>query len=104
MRASAWMTGPIAHVPSPLGDNTGPLWRRTYSIAPSNQDCFALVEMLSTLGMDRLIVGHTPQESGINSACDGKVWRIDTKMWDLFPGPVQVLELFDGSVHVLEEQ
>ena len=41
-------------------------------------DCNALQEALGMLpGAKRMVVGHTIQEAGINSACDDRVFRID---------------------------
>ena len=41
-------------------------------------DCGALAEALRMLpGAQRMVVGHTIQDAGINSACDGRVVRID---------------------------
>ena len=33
-----------------------------------------------------MIVGHTPQEAGINSAAGGKLWRTDTGMTAMIGG------------------
>jgi hypothetical protein len=42
----------------------------------------------------RLVVGHTPQISGANCECDGKVWRMDVGMsYGVLNRPVQVLEI-----------
>ena len=41
-------------------------------------NCAALEETLSLLpGAQRMVVGHTIQEAGINSACNDRVFRID---------------------------
>ena len=52
----------------------------------------------------RLVIGHTVQEQGINSACDGRVWRIDVGMSKYYDGQVQVLELRGDVVKVLKER
>ena len=58
-------------------------------------------ESSKTAGVKRLVVGHTVQEQGINSACDGSVWRIDVGMARHFGGPIQVLEISKNAVFVL---
>lgn len=32
------------------------------------------------VGAARMVVGHTPQMSGCNCECEGKIWRIDVGM------------------------
>jgi hypothetical protein len=48
-----------------------------------------------------MVMGHTVQDSGINSACGEKAWRIDVGMSYVFGGPPQVLEIKGDSVKVL---
>jgi hypothetical protein len=49
-------------------------------------------------------VGHTPQLGGITSACDGRVFCIDTGMSRFYlAGPVEVLEIEGDSLRVLHE-
>ena len=43
------------------------------------------------------------QEQGVNSACDGKVWRVDVGMSSHYGGLVEVLEILDGKPAVLKE-
>jgi hypothetical protein len=48
-----------------------------------NNECpFGLDEILKLFHVNDIIVGHTPQfisgNAGINSICDGKIWRVDT--------------------------
>ena len=40
-----------------------------------------------------MVVGHTVQEKGITSACDGKLWRIDVGLAKGYGGPIEVLEV-----------
>ena len=35
---------------------------------------------LRALGASAIVVGHTPQMGGLNSECDGRVWRVDAGM------------------------
>jgi hypothetical protein len=41
----------------------------------------------------RMIVGHTPQDRGINAACSGRVWRIDTGMSAVYGGVPEAIEI-----------
>jgi hypothetical protein len=81
--------------PAALTSEDSPVWTRAYGMA--KVDCAQLDEALAKLGAKRMVVGHTPQESGINSMCDGKLWRIDVGMSSAYGGPIQVLELADEA-------
>jgi hypothetical protein len=35
---------------------------------------------LESLNARAMVVGHTPQMSGVNCECDGRVWRVDAGM------------------------
>jgi hypothetical protein len=52
---------------------------------------------LSALGAKRMVVGHTVQDHGITSVCDGKLWRIDVGLGKRYGGPIEVLELMPGA-------
>ena len=58
----------------------GPVWMRDYSQPankePGNKAASMIDDVLRELDVDRLVVGHTNQH-GVNSALEGKVWRID---------------------------
>ncbi|MEM9489699.1 MAG: metallophosphoesterase [Myxococcota bacterium] len=80
---------------------TSPVWSREYSAeAPA---CDTLEKTLAMLGAARMVVGHTVQRSGINAACDRRVWRIDVGMAAHYGGSVQVLEIRGSTVRVLRE-
>ncbi len=81
--------------PAALTSEDSPVWTRAYGMA--KVDCAQLDDALAKLGAKRMVVGHTPQESGINSMCDGKLWRIDVGMSSAYGGPIQVLELADEA-------
>eukprot|EP00037_Helgoeca_nana_P035406 m.885 g.885 ORF g.885 m.885 type:complete len:400 (+) comp502_c0_seq1:299-1498(+) len=79
-----------------------PLWCRSFSKPKSGSVCCETLQAtLSALGVDRMVVGHTPQTKGITSECGGGVWRIDTGMSAAFVNwtarEVQVLEIVRGS-------
>lgn len=78
----AWMQSAGEREPPAIATHqNGPLWSRVYSDGtPSSSECEALSRLLDSLGAKRLVMGHTIQEQGINSVCDGKAWRIDVGM------------------------
>ena len=51
---------------------------------------FVTAKTLRLTGAKRMIVGHTPQRAGINSAADGQVWRVDTGMTAMIGGRPEV--------------
>lgn len=83
--------------PNFLDDENGPLWSRKYSKDVSKKDCKSLKKSLSILGIKRMIVAHTVQKNGINSACGGKVWRIDTGISSHYDGKLEALEIIDDK-------
>ena len=102
----AWLLGEQPYPPPQLlPDHHSPLWNRAYSspsdVEPSPRHCRELNEELALLGVERCVVGHTPQRR-INSACGGAVWRCDTGMsaW-VMDGVHEALEICDGHVKVL---
>ena len=95
---ACWLAG-AGPLPTAIDAADGPLWSRHYSAPPER--CELLAQALDTLGAARMVVGHTPQEQGITSACDGKVWRIDVGMAAHYGGPTQVLEIRGAEVRAL---
>ncbi|GMH61156.1 hypothetical protein TrST_g393 [Triparma strigata] len=85
-------------------EKASPVWMRDYSSpadsAPGNKSADALVaRALEMIGKDaaRMVVGHTPQRK-INSACKGKVWRIDVGMSEGVMNNVpEMLEIVHGE-------
>ncbi len=59
----------------------------------------------SISGAQRMVVGHTIQAQGINSACDGRVYRVDVGLSrGCGDGDPQVLEILrDARVRRLSE-
>jgi hypothetical protein len=96
-----WLAG---HAPPPevLAREDSPLWSRDYSQPPER--CAELTAALDRLGAARMVVAHTPQPAGISSACDQRVWRIDTGMAAHYGGPTQVLEIRGDTVRVLRHE
>ncbi len=69
--AREWLTGPpTAPAPRVLVDPEAPIWTRDYSDgAPTAEKCAELARVLAALSAKRLVVGHSVQKQGINSAC-----------------------------------
>jgi len=96
----AWLRGEIDR-PEILHKDS-PQWTRLYSDAPDSTSCATLSTTLDLLGAERMIVGHTVQESGITSYCDGRLWCIDVGLAAHYGGAMQVLEIRGDEVRVLE--
>jgi hypothetical protein len=99
----AWLAGKRRDPPAMLVAEDGPVWTRAYSNEDAAPDCADLATALRQLGAKRMVVGHTVQHRGVNSACDGQVWRIDVGMSRYFGGPIEVLEIRGSDVAVLRE-
>ncbi len=100
-----WMRGD-APTPAFMQDRhtKPPNWVRLYSQQPDQAACQTLADTLEKLGAERMVVGHTPQPSGIASACDQQVWRIDVGMSAHYGGSPQALEIRGDAVRVLGEE
>ncbi len=79
---------------------------RTYSAQPlSQQTCDSLAEVLTSLRVKRMVIGHTIQKT-MNSACHGGVWRIDVALSRGLVDSqhkISVLEIKKNNVGVLQE-
>lgn len=96
-----WMLGNRATPPDALTSPNGPIWSRKVSEpSPSPAACEELSQVLNTLGLKRLVVGHTVQK-GVNSACEGKVWRIDAGMSAHYGSNGQAIEIAGDSVNII---
>jgi hypothetical protein len=94
LAARCWLDGQAGgpgEPPLALSSESSPVWTRTYGMP--DVDCAAVEQTLAKLGAKRMVVGHTVQPTGINAACDGKLWRIDVGLAKLYNGPIQVLEV-----------
>ena len=96
--ARCWLDG-HGREPAVSTDPDGPVWTRAWG--GEDVDCERLGEALGALGAARMVVAHTPQLGGITSACDGRLWRIDTGMASHYGGPIQALEITASGVKVL---
>lgn len=103
-----WISGQSPQQePAFLGGRSAVVWAREYSTEDARRcDCNALQEALSKIsGSKRMVVGHTIQEQGINSACAERVFRIDVGMSKgCGNGEPEVLEILnDSTVRRLHE-
>ena len=103
----AWLLGETEAQPGAIyklgGESSTLTWLRRYSDGePTVEDCSEVSQVLDAIGVNRMVMGHTVQEGGITSACDGKVWRIDTGMSDHYQGPEQALEIRGDQVRIVE--
>jgi hypothetical protein len=89
-------------MPALAEDQEGPLWTRRYSDDDKGVDCEGLASALAALSAKRMVVGHTPHEKGISSACGERVWRIDCGLAAYYNGPTEVLEIAGSTVKVLK--
>ena len=99
----AWMLGaPTAPAPHSVSNESALIWVRNYSDGePSAANCEELSKVLASLSAKRMVVGHTVQKQGINSACGGKVWRIDVGLSRYYGGETSVLEIRGNEVRAL---
>jgi len=102
---SAWMAGaPSAPAPTSVSNQRAPIWVRDYSDGtPAADRCGELTRVLSALSAQRMVVGHTVQKEGINSACDARVWRIDVGLSRFYGGKPSVLEIRADQVRALTD-
>jgi len=99
----AWLEGKRPDPPAALVAQDGPIWTRAYSSEDDAPDCADLTAALASLGAKRMVVGHTVQRRGANSACDDEVWRIDVGLSRAYGGPIEALEIRGDAVTVLRE-
>lgn len=93
--ARCWLDGQVSQPPPALTSDDSPVWTR--AAGGRDVDCAQLTAALAALGAARMVVGHTVQDYGITSACDGAVWRIDVGLAARYGGPIEVLELSPGA-------
>jgi hypothetical protein len=101
---AAWMRAE-RQLPAQLRSDDSPFWTRDYGDEPVAPGvCASLGRVLAGLGAARLVVGHTPQKSGISFACGQHLARIDVGMSAAHGGnPPEVLEIAGGNMRVLSE-
>ncbi len=97
-----WMHGDDPP-PALVTDPEGPVWTRRYSDDHATVDCDGLRAALALLHAKRMVVGHTPQPKGIDSACDERVYRVDTGLSRYYGGPTEVLDIAGDRVTIRRE-
>ncbi|KAA8499819.1 Shewanella-like protein phosphatase 2 [Porphyridium purpureum] len=91
-----------ADKPTALRGGKSPVWMRNFSRpVPETSDCSMLTRTLQLTNTRRMIVGHTPQAAGVNGACSGRVWRVDTGMSSAYGGIPEALEITPKRVRIL---
>ena len=97
-----WLLGESGDAPPAIvASDDSPVWTRDYSMEPDAGDCATLERALAAIPAKRMVVGHTVQERGIQSACDGKVWLVDVGMAKHYGGSPAVLEIVGDQVRPL---
>ncbi|KAJ3329270.1 hypothetical protein HDU76_008257 [Blyttiomyces sp. JEL0837] len=80
----------------------GPLWYRGFAMENEITMCKHLDKALKIIGAKRMVIGHTPQESGqILSRCNGKVFVIDVGISRAYYSGCAVLEIVGDRVTAL---
>jgi hypothetical protein len=74
-----------------LYDVNGPLWYRGWALEDESTVCASVDEVLDKTGTRRMIMGHTPDFTGIVSRCDGKIIIIDTGISHAYGGVLAAL-------------
>lgn len=96
----AWLAGTHPNPRAVMASIMAPdavVWTRLYA-ADTAEACAALALTLERLDADRMVVGHTVQQDGITSGCDGRVWRIDVGMAKHYGGSPAVLIIEGDAV------
>lgn len=98
-----WLLGKQPKVPAIVVAEDGPVWLRHFSQAPGPAECKQLAEALDTLGLRRMVMGHTPQKPDISFACESRAVRIDVGLGHAYGGRTEVLQITGDKVEVLKE-
>ena len=88
----SWLLG-VAPQPEWVRGDDSPVWTRLYSDEPTVEACDTLSFVLDQLGVERMVVGHTVQRTGITAFCGGRVWCIDVGQAAYYEGRPEVLEI-----------
>jgi hypothetical protein len=98
---SRWLAGVDPKGARVVAADDGPVWSRRYAEAPDEAACAEVEQSLAKVGARRMVVGHTVQRSGVTSACDEKVWRIDVGLAAYYGGKSEALEIRPDGVRVI---
>ena len=97
-----WLRGDRSR-PEVMRGKDSPIWTRRFSDEVESDDCETLSAVLESLHATRMVVGHTVQDEGMRSYCDGKVWCIDVGMASAYGGDIEVLSIVGDEIEVLRE-
>ncbi|KAJ6531938.1 Metallo-dependent phosphatase-like protein [Mycena capillaripes] len=76
-----------------LYDANGPFWYRGWATDPEEKACVDVEKVLARTGTRRMIMGHTPDFTGIVSRCNGKIIIIDTGISHAYGGALSALSI-----------
>ncbi|KAF7312444.1 Adenylate cyclase [Mycena indigotica] len=76
-----------------LYDSNGPFWYRGWATDTEEQVCVDVEKVLARTGTRRMIMGHTPDFTGIVSRCNGKIIIIDTGISHAYGGVLSALSI-----------
>src|SRR6185369_6924642 len=98
-----FLAGKLRVLPRALSAEDGPVWTRFYGGDVDENTCQVLGRVLQQVGAKRLVVGHTVQSSGINGACQDRLFRIDVGLSAFYgDNPAQVLEITASGTRILK--
>ncbi len=95
-----WLRNEIPQ-PEWIRGDLSPIWTRVFSAQPDQTACDTLDMVLTALGVERMVVGHTVQPTGITAYCGGRVWCVDVGMAAHYQGRPEVLEIRGNAVRSL---
>lgn len=76
-----------------LYESNGPLWYRGWALGSDSQVCTDVEKVLEKTGTRRMIMGHTPDFTGIVSRCKGKIIIVDTGISHAYGGVLSALSI-----------
>ncbi|KAJ7475979.1 Metallo-dependent phosphatase-like protein, partial [Mycena latifolia] len=76
-----------------LYDANGPFWYRGWATDSEDKACADVEKVLARTGTRRMIMGHTPDFTGIVSRCNGKIIIIDTGISHAYGGALSALSI-----------
>ncbi|KAJ7126852.1 Metallo-dependent phosphatase-like protein [Mycena epipterygia] len=76
-----------------LYDANGPFWYRGWATDSEEKACIDVEKVLARTGTRRMIMGHTPDFTGIVSRCNGKIIIIDTGISHAYGGALSALSI-----------
>jgi len=98
----SWLRGERQSQPSFFEGDLDPVWSRHNSSDPTPENCALARTTLENTGTTRMVVAHTVQITGINTTCDGLVYRVDVGIARYYGGTPQALEISGSTVNILK--